>query len=279
LIQLGKYNHLVIRRFTDFGAYLSLPAHTQDPLQEEVLIPKRYLSPEAAIGQELRVFVYTDSEDRPVATTETPTAQVGELAYLPVVSTSRLGAFVDWNLSKDLFVPFSEQKRKFVKGEYYLVAIYLDTQSNRPVATTHLNKHLQPCTLDEGDEVSIQITDTTPLGWQVIIERQWLGLVYENEVFQPLRPGQHTTGFIKKLREDGKIDVALRPQGYGAIEGAAKQLYQAIVANGGVLYLTDKSAPEEIYQVLQMSKKVFKQAVGALYKQGAIRLKNDRIEL
>lgn len=278
MIKYGEYNRLKINREVEFGAYL-----IDEESEQEVLIPKRYIPENAQIGDEIEVFVYFDSEDRIIATTETPKAQVGEFAYLKVVAVARVGAFLDWGLAKDLMLPYSEQKRKVYTGSHYLVRIYVDEKTNRIVATTKVGKHLEDSVLDElelGQEVDLIVCDDSYLGYEVIINNKFVGLLYKNEVFRNLQPGERTKGYVKKIRwDDFKVDVRLQPDGYGQVDIAAEKVLKALQESGGFLPLSDKSAPEQIYAELQMSKKVFKKAIGGLYKDRKIMLTNEGIRL
>lgn len=278
MIKYGEYNRLKINREVEFGAYL-----IDEETEQEVLIPKRYIPENTQIGEEIEVFVYFDSEDRIIATTETPKTQVGEFAYLKVVAVSRVGAFLDWGLTKDLMLPYSEQKRKVYAGSHYLVRVYVDEKTNRIVATTKIGKYLEDSVLDElelGQEVDLIVCDDSYLGYQVIINNKFVGLLYKNEVFRNLKPGEKTKGYVKKIRwDDFRVDVRLQPDGYGQVDVAAEKVLKALKDSGGFLPLSDKSAPEQIYAELQMSKKVFKKAIGGLYKDRKIMLTNEGIRL
>ncbi|HAS39323.1 MAG TPA: GntR family transcriptional regulator, partial [Microscillaceae bacterium] len=209
MIKYGEHNRLKVNREVDFGAYL-----IDEDTQQEVLIPKRYIPANTQVGDELEVFVYFDSEDRLIATTETPKAQVGEFAYLKVIAVSRVGAFLNWGLTKDLLLPYREQKRKVYTGSHYLVRIYVDDKTNRIVATTKVGRYLEDAVLDEleiGQEVDIIVCDHNHIGYQVIVNKKFLGLLYENEVFRKLEPGEQTKAYIRKIRwDDFKIDVRLQ---------------------------------------------------------------------
>lgn len=277
MIKYGEYNRLRINREVDFGVYLI------DNNGTEVLMPARYVPEDAQIGDEIEAFVYFDSEDRIVATTDTPKAKVGELAYLKVVAVSKVGAFLDWGLPKDLLLPYSEQKRKVYTGSHYLVRIYVDDKTDRIVATTKVGRYLEDSVLDElevGQEVDLLVCDSTYMGYQVIVNHQFLGLLYKNEVFRNLEPGERTKGYVKKIRwDDFRVDVRLQPDGYGQVEPAVETILRVLNERGGKLPLSDKSAPEEIYEQLQMSKKVFKKAIGGLYKDRKIIIETDEIKL
>ena len=274
MVALGDFNELEVAREVDFGVYL-------DSEDGEILLPGKYVPPGTRPGDTVRVFVYRDSEDRMIATTLTPKARVGEFAALEVKQTNAFGAFLDWGLEKDLFVPFQNQRDKMQAGRNYLVYVYLDDPSDRIVATTKISKYLSNdrLTVQEGDEVELLVAEETDLGFKVIINRRHLGVLYHNEIFQPLGIGQQLTGYVKKIREDQKIDVTLRKAGYDEVKEAARTVLLRLRQAGGVLPLSDSSTPDEVQQHLQMSKKTFKRAIGSLYKRGEIDLLPDHIRL
>jgi len=278
MIKYGEHNRLKVNREVDFGAYL-----IDEDTQQEVLIPKRYIPANTQVGDELEVFVYFDSEDRLIATTETPKAQVGEFAYLKVIAVSRVGAFLNWGLTKDLLLPYREQKRKVYTGSHYLVRIYVDDKTNRIVATTKVGRYLEDAVLDEleiGQEVDIIVCDHNHIGYQVIVNKKFLGLLYENEVFRKLEPGEQTKAYIRKIRwDDFKIDVRLQRDGFEQVDDASGKILKALQENKGYLALSDKSDPEQIKAKLQMSKKVFKKAIGGLYKERKIVIEAGGIRL
>ena len=278
MIKYGEHNRLKVNREVDFGAYL-----IDEETQQEVLIPKRYIPENTQIGDEIEVFVFFDSEDRLIATTETPKAQVGEFAYLKVIAVSRVGAFLNWGLTKDLLLPYREQKRKVYTGSHYLVRVYVDDKTNRIVATTKVGRYLEDGVLEDlelGQEVDIIVCDRNHIGYQVIINKKFLGLLYENEVFRKLEPGEKTKAYIRKIRwDDFKVDVRLQPDGYEQVDEASGKVLQALQENDGFLALSDKSDPEKIKARLQMSKKVFKKAIGGLYKTRKIVIEADGIRL
>ncbi|HEX3008637.1 MAG TPA: S1-like domain-containing RNA-binding protein [Bacteroidales bacterium] len=266
MVELGKYNKLKVVKKLDFGVYLD------GEEQGEILLPLRYVPENCEVDDEVEVFIYFDSEDRIIATTEKPLAQVEEFAYLRVVSVNTIGAFLDWGLMKDLLVPFREQKQKMEEGKFYLVFVYLDKDSNRIVASAKLDQFLDntPPDYSTGQEVDLVIASQTDLGFNAIVNNTHWGMLYKNEVFKPLSKGMKLKGYIKKVREDDKIDLSLNRLGYGKIDDISAKLLKKIEDNGGRLDLTDKSDPELIYLKLNMSKKVFKMAVGALYKERLI---------
>ncbi|MGM0568268.1 MAG: CvfB family protein [Elusimicrobiota bacterium] len=276
MIQIGKYNYLPVVKEVDFGVYLDGESFG------EILLPSRYVPKECSVGDILDVFLYKDSEDRIIATTEKPYAEVGEFAFLKVVDVTRVGAFMDWGLAKDLLVPFAEQKEKRMeKGKYYVVRIYLDEKSERIAASAKLSKFLdnEAAGYEKGEEVDLLIYAKTDMGYQAVINNSHTGLVYKTEVFSPLKIGQKTKGFIKKIREDGKIDLCLQKPGYGKIEGIAEKILEKLKEEGGFIPLSDKSNPEIIYRKFGISKKNYKKAVGALFKKRLITISSKGITL
>jgi uncharacterized protein len=273
MVAIGDYNDLEIIKQVDFGVYL-------DSEDGEILLPTKYLPARYQLGDRIRVFVYRDSEDRIIATTLQPKAKVGDFAALTVKDTTNHGAFLDWGLEKDLFVPFSNQRDKMLPGRTYLVYLYLDENSDRIVATAKYDKYLNQDlpALQEGQEVDLLIAGFTDLGIKVIINNQYPGILYKNEVFRPLQLGEKTRGFIRKLREDHKIDVSLQKAGYAEVGDAAAIVLDKLKAAGGKLNLSDNSSPQDIYAVLGMSKKTFKKAIGSLYREGKILLADTYIQ-
>jgi len=230
-------------------------------------------------GDEITVFIYLDTEERPVATTLTPLIELGKFAYLEVHSVNRIGAFLDWGLEKHLFVPYAEMVEQMEVGEKYLVGVFLDGKSERLVATPRISKLLDQndIQLRVGDEVELVVYNETELGFQVMINQKHGGLVYQNEVFRPIEVGDLTKGYIKNIREDGKIDVSLEASGVASIEPNSRKVLDALNRNGGVLNLSDKSSPEDIERELHMSKKLFKKAIGGLYRKKLIEI--DKTEI
>ncbi len=273
MVEIGKYNTLTVVKIVDFGVYLD------GGERGEILMPKEYVPTNCSPDDEVEVFVYFDSEDRIVATTEIPAIQVGEFAFLKVVAVSKVGAFLGWGLRKDLFVPFREQRDPMVEGKSYLVYAYVDKASDRIVASTKIEKFLDQVFPDyePGEEVEVLIARKTDLGYAVIVNHAHWGLVYDNEIFRPLKIGQKLRGYIKTVREDEKIDVSLQPAGYGKIEGLAGMILEKLKDYGGVLDLSDKSEPAEIYRVFGCSKKNYKKALGTLLKQGIIEIKDTEV--
>ncbi|HMO39126.1 MAG TPA: S1-like domain-containing RNA-binding protein [Saprospiraceae bacterium] len=275
MMDIGKYHTLRILRETGSGLYLG---NTDG---QEVLLPGKYVPEAFAIGDELVVFVYKDNENRLIATTLQPRILLHQFAFLPVKSVTEQGAFLDWGIEKDLFVPFREQPRKMAEGRSYLVYMYVDEKTDRLVASADLRRFLRndPLTVAEGAEVDIIIGESTDLGVNVIINHLHKGLIYYNELFVKINMGDSRRGYIKKIREGNKIDVTLQKPGYEGIEPNADKIRAVLQARGGFLPLTDKSNPVEIIRQLEMSKKTFKKAVGLLYKQKIIRIADNGIYL
>lgn len=277
MIELGKYNTLKAFRESDFGWYLA-----DAEMTEEVLLPKNFVPEGMKENDEIEVFIYNDHEDRVTATTQKPLITLNTFAYLEVFQISEFGAFMNWGLDKHLLVPFSQQKEKMVKGESYIIYLYRDEMTDRLVGASKIHPFLERenLTVAEGDQVDLLIDRSTAIGVNVIINNKHAGLIYQNEIFQNIKRGDRVTGFIKQIREDGKIDVSLQKQGYqNIIPESAKFILEKIKAQNGFLNLTDKSDPTEIYRQLEMSKKSFKKAIGALYKQKLVRLEKDGIYL
>lgn len=275
MVEIGKYNTLTVVKIVDFGVYLD------GGERGEILMPKEYVPANCFPDDEVRVFVYFDSEDRIVATTEVPYVKVGEFAFLKVVAVSHVGAFLDWGLRKDLLVPFREQRDPMVEGKSYLVYAYADKASDRIVASTKVDKYLDQVfpEYEVNEEVDILIARKTDLGYAVIINNMHWGLIYDNEVFQIIKIGQKMKGYIKAIREDEKIDVSLQAPGYAKIEGLAGVILEKIKDYDGILDLSDKSDPEEIYRVFGCSKKNYKKALGTLFKQGLIEINDTEVRL
>lgn len=274
MIQIGKYNELVVLKNTSIGFYLGDET-------EEVLLPKRYVPKGKTIGDKLKVFIYLDSEYRPVATTLIPFATVGEFAFLRVKEINKHGAFFDWGIDRDVFVPYSEQTGELQAGNKCLVYIFIDELSGRIAASLKWNQFIEHDTddLTDGTEVRLLIAQQTEFGFKAIINNQYEGLLYRNEIFQTLQTGDVKQGFIKQVREDGKIDLSLQQQGYGHIQDTKQILLQQLKTHHGILPLGDKSSPEAIYQQLKISKKVFKKTIGGLFKDQLITLGDFEIRL
>lgn len=272
---IGLINELEIVKEVDFGIYLDGGKHG------EILMPKRYVPENCKIGDIIEAFIYLDSEDRLIATTEKPYAMVGEFAMLKVISTTRVGAFLDWGLPKDLLCPFREQHQRMENGKSYLVYIYLDDESQRIVVTSRLDKCLNniPVDYEVGEEVNLIIAGKTHLGYKAIIDNSHWGLIFKNEVFRPLKTGDKIKGYIKNIRDDEKIDLVLQKEGYAKIDGISQVVFNKLASNNGFLPFNDKSDPELILKKFQISKKNFKKAIGALYKQKLIHIDKDGIRM
>lgn len=274
MIKIGNYNKLRIERTVDFGAYLK---STDTDSNEEILLPRRYLEPSMKVGDEIEVFVYRDSEDRPVATTEKPFVTVGEFAFLQTVQVNKVGAFLDWGLPKNLLVPFKEQKIKMFPGGIYLVYVYLDHNTGRVVASAKIEKFLDNVFPEykKGEKVDTLIIGHNDIGYQVVVDNRHRGMIYTNEIYQPLEIGQTVSAYVKNVRdEDGRIDLTLTAPGtIDRVEKVAEKILDAL--NRGAFGLTDDSTPEEIKKKLQCSKKDFKKAVGLLYRQHKIVIDSD----
>lgn len=275
MADIGKYNSLPIIAKTDNGAYLNA-----DELGE-ILLPNRYVPENTEIDDLVDVFIYADSADRLVATTEKPYAQVDQFASLKVVQVNKMGAFLDWGLKKDLLVPYNQQHSAMEVGKYYLVRIYLDASTERIAASSKLDKFIDiwPAAYEEGDKVELIIGGKTDLGFKAIINNQHWGLLYDTDIFQPLRIGKKITGHIKKVREDGRIDLSLTRAGIGKVIDFTDSLLQHLADNDGFSPLHDKSSPELIKRVLGVSKKTFKATVGNLLKKGKISIEKGGIRL
>lgn len=276
MLQIGKYNQLNVLEAGVYGIIL-------DGLDHGRLLLSRRLAPENVdVGESLEVFVFLDAQGDPVPTTDRPAATVGQVAWLEVVEVNEVGAFVDWGLSKDLFIPFAEQQHALSKGRHTLVKVYLDNQG-RLAGSTRIDHWIkdEPGNLTRGEKVDVIVGDKTELGFKAIINHESWGLLYSNELFQRISKGQHLEAFVNRVRKDGKIDLSLTQPGFsqGKMDKASAAVLAAMEANQGFLPLTDKSPPEEIYARFKFSKKVFKQAVGVLYKARRITLESDGMRL
>ena len=281
MIAIGKYNTLNILRDTKVGLFLG--NETTDPEGiHDILLPNKYVPNQFEIGDELTVFVYLDHEERPVATTLEPYILLNEFALLRVNYVNQVGAFMDWGMEKDILVPFKEQARPMEKGKRYLVYLYMDEKTNRLVASSKTNQFLnnETLTVENGEEVDLIVSHITEIGINVIINEQHKGLVYKDEVYDDgIRTGDRMRGYIKTIRPDNKIDVSLQKLGYDNIEPNAQKILDELKASRGFLRLNDNSHPEDIKTVLKMSKKTFKKAIGSLYKDKLIAIKEDGIYL
>lgn len=274
-IELGKYNTLEVVKEVAFGMYL-------DGGEEgEILLPSRYVPQDCKVGDKLNVFIYLDNEERLVATTLTPLVQVGQFACLEVAWINQYGAFLNWGLMKDLFVPFREQKMKMQVGKKYVVHAHLDDESYRIVASAKVDRYLskEKAAYESGQEVDILIWQKTDLGFKAIINDEYSDLLYESEIFQPLHTGMRMKAYVKQVREDGKIDLLLQKPGQAKVEDFSATLLDYIREQGGRIALNDKSPAEEIYATFGVSKKTFKKAVGDLYKKHLVVLEEDGIRI
>lgn len=264
MMQIGKYNDLTVNRFVDFGAYLA------DEQGNEVLLPKRYLTGQERQGDVLHVFVYNDSENRPVATTETPHAQVGDFALLRVNQVNQVGAFLDWGLAnKELLVPFREQRVRMQAGRSYIVYVYVDHHTQRIVGSAKINKFLDNTMprFRHRQKVDVLVVQRTELGYKVIVDNLFWGMLYSNEIYGDVNIGDRRTAFIKHVRPDGKIDLTLEMIEKMRVEHLADAILAYLQSHGGTMDFTDKSEPKAIQDAFECSKKDFKKALGLLYKQ------------
>lgn len=275
MVEIGKINTLEIVKEVDFGIYLD------GEEDGEILMPKRYVPENVKPGDTIDIYIYLDSEDRLLATSERPIAMVGEFACLEVLSITGIGAFLNWGLPKDLFAPFREQRVKMEAGKKYVVYIYLDHESKRIVASSKVEKFLDnlPVEFEVGEEVDVLIYDKTDLGYKVIIDDVSTGILYKNEVFQTIENGQLLKAYVKKVREDEKIDVSLQKLNIERFDEFSEKILSFMKENNGMMSVTDKSSPEIIYEMFAMSKKNFKKAIGALYKKRLIVFEDDGIKL
>ncbi|WEK34821.1 MAG: S1-like domain-containing RNA-binding protein [Candidatus Pseudobacter hemicellulosilyticus] len=267
MIEAGQYYNLRVVKQVEFGLYL-------DGAGEEILLPKRFVPRGAREGDELRVFIYHDSENRLIATTQQPKGVVGEIVLLNCVSTTRQGAFLDWGLMKDLFLPKSQQLSLAYAGEPYLVMIYMDEQTGRVAATEKVNRFLsnEQLTVAEKEPVDLVVQRESDLGYVVIINNRHIGLLHFSDVFRELKTGEQLKGFVKAILPENKIDVGFGEAGYKKVASEEDKILQLLEEHNGYLPYHDKSSPEEIYKVFGISKKTFKMALGALYKQRKIEL-------
>ncbi|MBL7718635.1 MAG: RNA-binding protein [Flavipsychrobacter sp.] len=274
MLQAGKYHTLRVVKEVDFGVYL-------DGDGEEILLPKRFVPEGLQPDDEIEVFIYHDSENRLIATTMKPLGVVGDIVSLEVVSITEHGAFLKWGIMKDLFIPLSQQRSRMYVGEKYVVYLYIDERTGRVAATERFNQYLdnEELTVKEGEQVDLLIYRKTEIGYEVIINNRHIGLLYFNEVFKDLQDGDREKGYVKTIREDNKIDVALGAKGYQRIAGEEGKILDLLHEHHGYLPYHDKSAPEDIYSFFGMSKKAFKMAVGALYRQQKIELTQTGIKL
>ena len=276
MLRAGRIQKLTVSRISDYGLYLA------DEEQNEVLLPNRYISLTDKPGDEKEVFLYHDSEDRLVATTETPLLRVGEAGYLRVVDKTAHGAFLDWGLyGKDLFLPNRNQQGGILAGHSYIVYLYEDSVTGRCVATCKLKSFINndSITVAPRQEVDLLVASESPIGYRVIINNRHWGMLYRNQLFRPIAVGDRTKGYVRKLTEDNRIDVSLQQEGFAQVKDSAEVLLQLVRDNGGFLPLNDDSAPEEVNRLTQTSKKVFKRSLGMLLKRGAVTVDEQGIKI
>lgn len=273
---LGQINQLRVVKFVDFGLYLD------GGDMDEILLPKRYVPEGVEIGDQIEVFLYLDSEDLPIATTETPKITVGKCAVLKVVEVNQVGAFLDWGLMKDLLVPFGEQVYPMKVGESHLVTAYIEDRKGRITASNRLDKHLSDKSIyhKPGQMVELIIADTTPLGYKAVVDQHFIGLLFKDEAPKQLRVGQKITGFIKTIRPDGKIDLSMRKNAPGEVyDSLSTAILEHLKESGGSSTITDKSSPEAIHDAFGVSKSSYKKAIGHLFKLKKISLTKEKISL
>ncbi len=275
MVKLGQYNRLTIIKQVDFGVFLD------GGEDGNILLPKRYLPNRSEIGDELDVFIYLDSEDEIIATTETPYVQVGQCAHLKVTDINDAGAFLDWGLSKDLLVPYKEQHKPMELGKSYVVCVYTDKYSDRIVASSRLSRHLQEEShfFKPQQAVKLLICGRSEMGYKAVVNHSHLALLYKDDAFKPLKYGQKLDGYIKTVRSDHKIDVSLQLPPIQQREQLTEQIINHLEKNEGVSRLTDKSAPDDIYHQYNVSKGAYKKALGSLYKAKRIIIERDKITL
>lgn len=275
MTSIGKINKLKVAGQAEDGFYLD------GGRLGEILLPSRQAPKDCKSGDKIEAFVYRDSGDQLIATVKEPRAVVGDFAFLKVVSVNAIGAFLDWGLPKDLLVPFREQKERMRAGKSYLVFVYLDQKSERIVASSKLNKFLnkEPMTYRVWQDVDLIIAGPTQLGYNAIINGKHSGLLYKNDIYQPLSAGQKLKGFIKKLRQDGKIDVTLHKPGYGKVRDLSEVILSELRKHNGFIGITDKTPAQEIYDMFGVSKKTYKKAVGGLFKRRLVTIEASGIRL
>lgn len=275
MVEIGTFNKLQVVKEVDFGVYLD-----GDDL-DTILLPKRYVPEGCEIGDWIDVFLYFDSDDLLIATTEKPKVEVGSCEMLTVVDINHAGAFMDWGLPKDLLVPYNEQQKPMEVGYSYVVHVFHDKNSDRIAASTKLNHHLdeEPVHLQLRQKVNLLIAGRTELGYKAVINNQSLGLIFRTDAFRPLKIGERLPGFIKSIRADGKIDLLISQSTLQGDHDLGEQIIQHLTEAGGESTLTDKSNPDDIYRIFKVSKKKYKQALGSLYKSKRISLSAEKIQL
>lgn len=274
MLKIGKYNDLVVESRVEFGLYLQSD-------EGKILLPQKYVSEDMHIGDTLKVFIYTDSEDRLVATTLKPDGVVGDFVFLEAKDVASFGTFMDWGLEKDLLVPKSEQQDRMVPGKKYLTKICFDDVTRRVYGTTKISVNCDKNITDlkAGQKVELLIHSFTQIGIMAVIDNRYFGMLYINETYQDLSIGDTCTGYVMRLREDKKIDLTLKKPGYNSVKGSAETIVSLLEQAGGFIPCHDKSSPEEIKTVFSMSKKEFKRAIGGLFKKGVLELKKNGIRL
>lgn len=274
MIEIGKFNDLRVAAKNSDGLSLS-------DGEKEILLPYSDVPNNIELGDNIKVFVFINKDGNTIATTKQALAEVESFAFLTVVDASEDGAYLDLGIGKDIYVPIREQKRPMIKGESYVVFVYLDDSNQRMLASSRLDKFIEEddFDFDEGDEVSLLISERTDLGFNAIIENKYIGLLYHNELFANLKPGEIRKGWVKKVRVEGKIDLSLQPIGYGHILDTKDVILKELRENGGVIALGDKSTPDEIYERFQISKSAFKKATGGLYKERRIAISDFEIKV
>lgn len=276
-MKVGQIQALTVNRLSDYGLYLA------DEEGNEALLPNRYVSLSQKVGDSIEVFIYHDSEDRITATTDSPTITAGKVAWMKVVDKNIHGAFLDWGIAgKDLFLPNRNQQGGIVIGNYYPIYMYVDEVTGRCVATNKLKSFVNNddiVTVAKGQQVDILVVSESPIGYRVIVENRHWGMLYKNQIFRPLSLGERTTAYVVKITDERRIDLSLQRRGYVQVKDSAEQLYDAIVAAGGSLAITDNSSPEEIQQTLQMSKKLFKRSLGVLMSHNRVIVDTNSIKI
>ena len=272
---LGRFNRLSVTKIVDHGVYLDAQ------WLDNVLLPRREVPEGTNVGDKVTVFLYADSEDRLIATTRKPLAQAEQVAFLKVIQVNRVGAFLDWGLPKDLLVPFNQQQPAMEEGRSYLVYVHQDEDSNRIVGSALLNKFISKDAPDyqKGQAVELDVSEKTDLGYACVIDNKYWGLLFYSDVVKPLRIGQHIKGFIKRIREDGKVDLSLHAPGFAKVDDLSRRILRALESSNGYLPLSDKSSPEAIYERFGISKKAYKLTIGNMMKKKVISIEKDGIRL
>jgi predicted RNA-binding protein (virulence factor B family) len=274
MIKMGQVNELVVDSRSDYGLFLGKET-------DRVLLPNKYVTRDMYVGDRLSVFVYADSEDRPVATTQTPAGVAGDFVFLEARARTSFGTFMDWGLEKDLLVPKSEQQDSMTIGKKYLTRICLDADTQRLYGSTRISNHCDTDhrLLKKGQQVNLLIHAKTQLGITAVVDNRYYGMLYKNETYQPVSAGERCTGYIMRLRKDNKIDLTLKKPGYTSVKESARKIESILTQAGGFLPVHDKSRPDEINAIFSMSKKEFKRSVGRLYKKGVVVIKENGIAL